>query len=396
MKILFQKRDIPLFFSLFILTVAGSNWALDKNLDRMLEYVSYAILLTDISWNYLINKATDNKRQKMGIFLFVTILLSFGLCVQEMPFETLFPLLMTMIAISVSSLLSESYLDSYRRIKIASDAVLWGNLVSFILSVTLEYSVFQMHSEFNTYAFSGGIYTKNFFGADMLIIFIGNYLAERKKSKISQKIIIVISVLLLLLSNSRGAIIMFIVFIVSMQVSIVRRISKQQRKIFTMALVILCVAAFVVLFQEVALNSFNYMMRIKGFQNYIDHPNTDFTRLLLGNARELYLSDIDYVVQFKRLYGWDGSVEFALLDILIKNGIIGLIGYAIIFFYLIHTFIMTENWEHKSAGIAIAVMILISMFVEAYIQTIHSPVGIYCYLVMGGLAGMCTGKNAGE
>ena len=57
---------------------------------------------------------------------------------------------------------------------------------------------------------------------------------------------------------------------------------------------------------------------------------------------------------------------------------------------------MTENWEHKSAGIAIAVMILISMFVEAYIQTIHSPVGIYCYLVMGGLAGMCTGKNAGE
>ena len=123
LKILFQKRDIPLFFSLFILTVAGSNWALDKNLDRMLEYVSYAILLTDISWNYLINKATDNKRQKMGIFLFVTILLSFGLCVQEMPFETLFPLLMTMIAISVSSLLSESYLDSYRRIKIASDGI---------------------------------------------------------------------------------------------------------------------------------------------------------------------------------------------------------------------------------------------------------------------------------
>ena len=38
LKILFQK-NVPLFCSLFILTVAGSSWAVDQSMDRILEYM---------------------------------------------------------------------------------------------------------------------------------------------------------------------------------------------------------------------------------------------------------------------------------------------------------------------------------------------------------------------
>lgn len=389
LKIFVQKRDVPLFLSLFILTVAGSTWAVNHNLDRMLEYVSYAVLLMDISLNFIRSRIIENKWKRITLFCLVTLLFSLGLCVQQMPFGKLFPLLMTMIAISVSSLLSESYLDSYHRIKIASDAIIWGNIVALALSVLFGYTVIQMHSEMNIFAFSGGIYIKNYFGADMVIILIGYYLAERKSPKKSQIIIIAITALFLLLSNSRGALIMFAVFITTVQFTVVRRITKHQRKLFTVTALLLYAVIFVILFQEIALNSVNYMMRIKGFENYINHPDTNITMLFVGNARELYMSSLDYVTQFRKLYGWDGTAEFALLDILIKNGIIGLIGYIVIFYIFIHTFLKSENWEHKSAGIAIAAMILASMLVETFIQTIHSPVGIYCYLVMGGIMGMC-------
>ena len=394
MKILFHKRNIPLFFSFFVLTFAGSTWAVNQGMDRLLEYITYAVLLTDISLNYITSKKIGNKQRKTGMFFFVTILLFYGLCVQQMPFGKLFPLLMTMVVISVSSLLSESYLDSYRRIKIASDAVLWGNIVALVLSVLFGYTVIQTHSEMNIFAFSGGIAVKNYFGADMLIIFIGNYLAERETPKLNHKLLMVISVLFLLLSNSRGAIIMFVVFLVGMRVSVVHKITKRQRKLFTITAILLCIGASIVLYQEIMRNSFNYMMRINGFLNYINHPTTDFIKILIGNAKELYVSDFDYVTQFRRLYGWNESVEFALLDILIKNGIIGLIGYIVIFYILIRTFIKSENWEYKSTGIAIAVMFLISALVENYIQSIHFPIGIYCYLVMGGIVGMCNREDA--
>ena len=310
-----------------------------------------------------------------------------------MGFGRLFPLLMTMIAISVSALLSESYLNSYNRIKVAADAVLWGNIVSLILSVILGYSIFQRHSELSVYAFRGGISTKNFFGANMLIVFIGNYLMELKKSKTSQKLIILISASLLLFSYSRGTLIMLIVFLISMHINIIRRVARRQRNLFTVMLILLCIVIFNILFQKVALNSSTYMMRIKGFQNYINNSDTDFASLLIGNAKKLYVNNINYVAQFKLLYGWDGSVEFALLDILIKNGIVGLVGYLLIFYTMLHTFIISANWEYKSIGIAITVMFLISMLVEGFIISIHSPVGIYCYLVMGGIAGMCNRKT---
>ena len=187
---------------------------------------------------------------------------------------------------------------------------------------------------------------------------------------------------------------MFVVFLVGMRVSVVHKITKRQRKLFTITAILLCIGASIVLYQEIMRNSFNYMMRINGFLNYINHPTTDFIKILIGNAKELYVSDFDYVTQFRRLYGWNESVEFALLDILIKNGIIGLIGYIVIFYILIRTFIKSENWEYKSTGIAIAVMFLISALVENYIQSIHFPIGIYCYLVMGGIVGMCNREDA--
>ena len=399
MKITFRSKDVFLFLSFFILTIAGSNWAYASGLDQTLEYAAYAILLACVCLGFLMSKRLEKKGQRFCLFLFVSFLMSIGLCLQGLSFGRLFSLIMTMLAISISSLLSEDYLNSYKRMKTASDAVLCGTIVSLLLAILYGYSIVQSHSEITfgyTYAFSGGIYIKNFFGADMVVVFIGNYFAERYDKKTTgQKIIMVYSVLMLLLSNSRGAIVMLLVFLLSMQISVVRKISKRQRKSFTIALVLLCIAAFIVLFQEMALNSFNYMMRIQGFLNYISHKDTDLMRLLLGNAGEVYSTELDYVTQFRVLYGWNGSVEFALLDILIKNGLVGLAGYVIIFYMYIRAFVKSDSWEYKAAGIAITVMLLISAFVETYIQSIHTPVGIYCYLVMGGFVGMsiCSSKN---
>ncbi len=392
MKITFQSKDIFLFLSFFILTLAGSSWAYEAGTVQILEYAAYAILLACICLSFLMSKQIENKERKFCLFLVVLLLMSVGLCFQRFSFGRIFSLIVTMLAISVSALLSEDYLNSYQRMKIASDAVLCGTIVSLVLALFEGYSVVRRHSEVTVgyaYAFSGGMSIKNTFGAEMVVVFIGNYIAERyDRRTISRKIIMVYAILMLLLSNSRGAVMMLMMFLLSRHISIVRSISKRQRKQVTITLVMLCAAIFLVLFQEIALNSFNYMMRIQGFLNYINHKDTNLIRLLLGNAGEVYSTEFDYVTQFRRIYGWNGSAEFAMLNILIKNGLVGLFGYVIVFYILIKTFVKSESWEYKTVGIAIAMMLLLSALVEDYIQNIHSPVGIYCYLVMGGFAGM--------
>lgn len=392
LKITFRHKDILLFLSFFILTIAGSSWAHESGTVQALEYMAYAILLTNICLSFLTSREIKKKERRFCLFLFVLFLMSVGLCLQGFSFGRLLSLIMTMVAVSASSLLSEDYLNTYQRMKVASDAVLCGTIASLLLAIFFGYSLGRLHSEITvgyTYAFSGGIYIKNVFGAEMDVVFIGNYLAERYSRKtMSQKLIMVYSILMMLLSNSRGAFIMLMVFLLSRYVSVVRRINKRQRRPVVVVLVILCIASFAVLFQEIATNSFNYMMRIQGFLNYINHKDTDLIRLLIGNAGEVYTTEFDYVTQFKILYGWDGSCEFALMDILLKNGLVGLAGYIIIFYILLRSFVKMENWEYKTTGLAVAIMLLVSSFVEDYIQNIHTPVGIFCYLVMGGFVGM--------
>ena len=122
----------------------------------------------------------------------------------------------------------------------------------------------------------------------------------------------------------------------------------------------------------------------------------DLHKWLFGIASQLYDQNLNYVLQFRSIFGYDGTMEFALLDILVKNGILGLSGFVIIFVRNIKMALQANNWEYKTACIAIMVMLLVSSLVETYIQSIHSPVGIYCYLAVGGLAGLCNKEKTAK
>ena len=86
--------------------------------------------------------------------------------------------------------------------------------------------------------------------------------------------------------------------------------------------------------------------------------------------------------------GFDGSLEMAWLNILIKSGILGIISYIIIF---VRMFWLQQKVKNKviSVGIlAILITLLGSSLVEAYIQSIHCIYAVMSYLVINSLYGI--------
>jgi hypothetical protein len=75
----------------------------------------------------------------------------------------------------------------------------------------------------------------------------------------------------------------------------------------------------------------------------------------------------------------------AVLNILIKSGILGVIAYIIIYLRIGKNIITTNDWACKTGMVAVTVTMLISSLVEAYIQSVHCIFAIYGYMVISGL-----------
>lgn len=195
-----------------------------------------------------------------------------------------------------------------------------------------------------------------------------------------------ISAVLLIASNSRGALIMTFVFLVVSHYDALLKLKASQRGIFVFVVSIVGVIGAALVYSFIISDSGSYMIRMKGFITYIELYKADFFHMWYGNA-EMAWKDGNYVNNVRAVIGWDGTVELSFLSILVKNGILGYFGYAIIFLFYIKNGLTVKNWKKKSIILALSLSLLSSAFVENYITNTHVVYGIFNYCVINGLIG---------
>ena len=177
---------------------------------------------------------------------------------------------------------------------------------------------------------------------------------------------------------------MLLVFMVATNTDKLKRVKKSQRNIILVAVSFIAIGLGYTIFQEYALKTTTYMYRFNGWLNYLAYYEDDAFHMIFGNAENVYDQNTSYVLTVRSITGWNGSLEFAWLDVLIKNGILGIIGFAIVFIRYFRGAAKEKTWVNKGIIYGYLSVLLASSLVETYIQSVHSVYGLYSYLILSG------------
>lgn len=381
-------KKLSVFIAFFLLVWASSAEAIDGGYSGALEIGLYGVLSIFILVSYFqLDPKYKRAKHLTSLAIVVAVLFSIGLMFQNLSASKTVLLLFTMYFIVLASLMADNYLNSLSLIRLASIAVFVGSIFVIGLTIFNEGDLVEKGYGLFPYGFNGGVVYKNYFGGNMLCVIIGILLYGQCYSfKHFDVIVLLCAGLGLLFSGSQGAMLLLGFFVGA--VFILKRFQVQtpvvrQLKILFIPIFLLC---FVLAFSIIALNSETYLYRFRGFLNYLTTFGSDLEIMLLGNASMAYADGASYVINVRQATGFDGSLEFAYLDILIKNGIIGLVGFIVIFLRYFFSFKQSSS-KLKPFAIALLLTLLLSGMVETYIQSVHAVFGVYCYLVLSGLCG---------
>lgn len=382
-------KEINIFISFFLITISNSIFLTSLGINNIFEMIGYIILI------YNVLKSCRKNIQNINIFLFLFILFTFfiGILLQNnLDWLIKFRLCLSMFIIASISVISKGYINSLSEIRIISYSIFSGIIFSIVLACLGGNDLFTLAVEgsISSLGFNGGLQHKNYFSVDMIAIFIGLYYYNiYQNKKIWDKIIMILIVILLLLSNSRGGYIIFIIFLFISNMRYIKKIKKEQRKILFGIIIFIGLCILVYLYNLILSNSGSYLIRIIGLVNFINYYSNDWFYIIFGNA-EMAFSNIDssYNENVRSVLGWEGTTELAILSIFIKNGLIGFIGYILIFLQFIKVILQTENFKYKIMIFSILISFIISSSIETYIVNMHIVYGTFCYIVLSGLLGM--------
>lgn len=385
MKMKYSVYSIYLFLTILILTYSGCRGFVDTRYATWLEYVGYSFLFLGIMWSFLKMKKRD-RRAAWKYVMILTPLFSIGIMVQDLSIARKVILLFTMAAIIIVTTLSENYLRGVGSFRYMAYGCVAGVLLAIVTCIIMGVPLFGVSVEgfMGIYTtFWGGIIDKNV-ATMMLAVIISLYIYGRQQRKFCNmdKITIAMAFVVLVMSNSRGAWIHFLVFFGMMNYKKLKSIKKSQRKIFALCAAVILLIVGYEIYENIILRSSTYMFRYRGMMNYLEMFWTDPYHMWFGIAEMVYDKSLDYVYQVRSITGWDGSLEMAWLNILIKNGLFGVIGFLIIFGRYFKSAVKMKDYDQKTYMLSIVVMMLITTLVATYIQTIHSLLGIYAYLLM--------------
>lgn len=373
-----------------LLLLSSTSLVVNHGLASVIEMVTFIILIIIIGGYYICRETFLKKKHINRWIVFIAIFFSIGLLSHELPIEKKIVLLFTMYAILISSVMADNFMNSFEHIRLASYVLFITSLFTVFISVCGgENLITSSEGMFGyMFAFNGGIVFKNYFGGNLLCIFMGIYVYRKYCQKRAvDAFVLKIVLLAVFLSGSRGSLLLLIMFILLMNVDKLGNLKKNQRKILAYLATILSVFLFVYLYHKIALNSSTYMYRVRGVLNYFECFREERKLLLIGNSELAYMGDDSYVLNIRKVTGYDGSMENAYLNIIVKNGLVGLIGYLLIFIRYSVIFINANEQKYKVAGFSILITLLMSGLVESYLQSVHAVFGIYCYLVLSGICG---------
>ena len=396
MKIKYNLYSVYLFFTILIITYSSCMAFENQRAKSTLEALGYGMLLFGI----LVSFFKWRKKYRIEAIRFASILLpllSVGIAVQELSILRKITVIVIMVTIIIIIVFSENYLRGPRAFKTMSYGCFFGVVLSSITCIFLNLSLIGGVEEsvmgWDIY-FNGGIQYKNV-ATMMIAIIISLYLYKKEKGYISKtdECVIFISFIVLIASLSRGAWIHFLVFFLMTQYRKIRNIKKSQRKAFSLIVFLVCVFVGIYIYENLIMLSGTYMFRYRGLVNYLTMFSVDKFYMIFGSAEIFYDKELDYVQTFRSITGWDGSMEIAWLNIFIKTGLLGVIGFVLIFIRYFKFVFNTDDYKQRTYLLAMIVMMLGTSMVATYIEEVHSLFGIYVYLLMSYYVGRIRNNN---
>lgn len=389
-----NNKQLLIFITMAILCMGNSKYLIVKGINSYVEYAGYFLLMCGIAYYFLKKQNECKLRLVHIIFGVVVILFSIGIIVQPLSVSVKVRLVLTMITIASAAIIAENYINSFADIRAASYGVLAGMTGAMLLSVANRVSLFDNVNEGILHiGFNGGLEYKNYFAGSVLASFMGISLVYKYgqetqcNKKYKDLFILLLETVLILLSSSRGGYILFAVFLAVINFDKLRVL--RRNKFLEAICFVIIILAGIWFFYAYVLGSDTYLYRIRGVLNYFEYHKSDWFHLLFGNAEMAYEGGgMSYVDNIRATVGWNGTYEMGFINAMIKNGILGIIGYFIIFVYIIFVCIKCGSGKQRTVCFSVLVTLLVSSLVESYVCNIHTIFGIYCYMVMSGLCGM--------
>ena len=297
-----------------------------------------------------------------------------------------------MVAIIFTACMADNYINKTTSFRIIAYGMFAAVLFSMVLSLMFNNPLVGRNVEgtFGIYAyFNGGIQDKNV-ATVMLAIIISLTICHRigNDRRNTDQTLIAISLLIILLSHSRGAWVHTFVFYAALNYRVLRKFRKKYRWFIFVIAVFAVVLLGISMYQNAFSRSETYMYRVRGWLNYIDMYKDDINTLIIGNGKIAYDQREEYTRAIRAVTGWNGSLEIAWLNILIKNGILGIVGFVLIFIKGFRTALKCKDMNVTSVYLAIIVTLLITSFVSTYMQNVHQFFGIYSYIAMSFFQGV--------
>lgn len=373
-----------LFWASLLITISNSQYFIENGKEKILEYAGLAILLAGI---YFRNNLL-NDWKKLLVLLLVMFFFSIGLMQQQLDINKKYQLIISMFILASLAIVPCKYVKDIGALRLITNGVWIGICCSIVLALFNNMPLTTKASEgiIVNMGFNGGMSHRNYFSYTVLVIVICEYILCRYLSDIRRKNFLIMSMILLVITNSRSAIILLFIFLVLCNHKRISN-SRHKRKIWGVCIIFLFALVGIPMYKYLMSISETFFFRINGLLNYISKYKNDMFHLIFGNAEMAFVDNgLRYDENIRFDIGWDGSVELVVLNVLIKNGLLGFIGYFIIFKSYFDSW--KKLYDNKLSIIVFSVLItfLISACVESYVADIKHIYTVFCYLLLSNLS----------
>ena len=386
MKFRIGKIQVIIGLSFYFITLANAKYLYNIGYNTKILYIGLFLLMLAVAYTWF--RYEQYKRKTIVRTIIYNILFNVGIILQDLDVKIKIRLIISMTIIAVLAGMGRMLFRDIKDVFIVSKSVIYAGVSVFMLSILTGTSMGTYVNDVGRILETGfdmGFYHKNYFAAAIIVSFVGIYL-KYKYGKKNNKLIYMmgIEVLLLVISGSLGGLMIFVSFIFVDNLSITRKILKKYRKAVLIMIVLLSGAAGLSAYIYLIKYSATYAYRMRGLTNYLDKYYSNVNNMLFGIAGIAY-SGMDYGTTIRSIVGWDGTVELTLLNILIKNGIMGLVGYILIYFHYIKSVIKGKE-SFVFLRMAVIVMTLVSTLTENYMVITNLVFGLFFYCFMSSIS----------
>lgn len=372
-----KKNSIYIFIISFLLMISSSLYLSEIGINSSLLYLGYFLILLKIYKSLL--KSKEVIYTQFFQVLLIVFLLSIGILIQNLEIKQKIMLALAYFLMASFTILGKYFLKSIDDLKIVSYAILMGYIIVCVLSLIVGTSIIASVGEgVFSFGLTGGMGHKNIVAASLLVglISIYTYIILGKKRNFDMYLVY-IYILLIFLSGSRTIWIMTIIFFIISNMYIIKNLSKLKRYIFKFIITLLSIIIISIVIKYVLLESQNYLFRLLGVISFWDLHKDDYYHLVFGFSEIVYNSSNSYFENVWSLTEGIGTFEMGFLNIIARMGIIGFVGYVVLFNIILKKAKKIENIKKRYILYGIVYTMLFSGFVELYIVSVQ-----YVYTIM--------------